>query len=364
MTRTHVRLEQLNLNLMLALHWLLAEQSVTLAARRVGVTQSAMSRSLGQLRVLLADQLFVPVGRRLEPTRRAMTLRRPLADAMDTLRNILRDDAPFDPTRLDGILRMAATEHAMGAVVQRFIGALRRAAPHLVVHIEPASADVFSLLSAGRLDLVVVPKVGPTPKGLYGQELRKEHFVTVLRRGNPAAHERLTLPRFCALEHVVVAPVGGDRPGVVTQALVQRGLERSVAVRVPYFASAIDIVSTSDMALTLPASLAPRRLAIRRPPLPLPGFVLEAVLPQRLRDSELHRWVVQMLHAATGSHYPGPRLAERAVGGGPAPTRPASMTAPTRTGAESGRREARTRHGTDGPSRPPGPRSSPRRPLR
>jgi hypothetical protein len=71
MMQTHVSLEQLNLNLMLALHWLLVEQSVTRAARRMGVTQSAMSRSLGQLRVLLGDQLFVTVGRRLEPTRRA-----------------------------------------------------------------------------------------------------------------------------------------------------------------------------------------------------------------------------------------------------------------------------------------------------
>jgi DNA-binding transcriptional LysR family regulator len=301
MMQTHVSLEQLNLNLMLALHWLLVEQSVTRAARRMGVTQSAMSRSLGQLRVLLGDQLFVTVGRRLEPTRRAMALQKPLADAMDALRNILREDAPFDPTRLDGVLRMAATEHAMGAVVQRIVSTLRRAAPHLAVHIEPADENVFSLLSAGRLDLLVAPKVGPTPKGLVSEHLWEEHFVTVLRHGNPAAHERLTLRRFCALDHVVVAPVGGDRPGVVSQALVQRGLERRVAVRVPYFASAIDIVSKTDMALTLPASLAPRRFAIRRPPLALPGFVLEAVLPQRLRDSELHLWVVRLLHEATGS---------------------------------------------------------------
>jgi DNA-binding transcriptional LysR family regulator len=304
MISTHASLEQLNLNLMLALHWLLVEQSVTRAARRMGVTQSAMSRSLGQLRVLFKDQLFVPVGRRLEPTRRATTLRRPLADAMDTLRNIIGEDAPFDPTRLDGVLRMAATEHAMGALVQRAVGALRRAAPRLTVHIEPADEDVFSLLSAGRLDLLVAPKVGPTPTGLFSEHLREEQFVTVLRRGNPAAQQRLTLRRFCALEHVVVAPVGGDRQGVVSQALAQRGLERRVAVRVPYFASAIDIVSKTDMALTLPASVAPPRLAIRRPPLALPGFVLEAVLPQRLRDSELHLWVVRLLHQATGRESP------------------------------------------------------------
>lgn len=301
MTQTHTNLEQLNLNLMLALHWLLVEQSVTRAARRMSVTQPAMSRSLGQLRALLGDPLFVAVGRRLEPTRRATALQRPLADAMDALRNLIREDAPFDPARLDGVLRMAATEHAMGAMGQRVVGALRRAAPHLAVHIEPADEDVFSLLSAGRLDLLIVPKVGPTSKGLFSEQLREEQFVTVLRRGNPAARQRLTLRRFCALDHVVVAPVGGDRPGVVSQALVQRGLERRVAVRVPYFASAIDIVSRTDMALTLPASLAPRHLAIRRPPLALPGFVLEAVLPQRLRDSELHLWVVRLLHEATSA---------------------------------------------------------------
>jgi hypothetical protein len=78
-------------------------------------------------------------------------------------------------------------------------------------------------------------------------------------------------------------------------------LVRSAAIVRAYFASAIDIVSTSDLALTLPASMAPRRLAIRRPPLALPGFVLEAVLPQRLRDSELHRWVVQLLHEASAA---------------------------------------------------------------
>ena len=60
-------------------------------------------------------------------------------------------------------------------------------------------------------------------------------------------------------------------------------------------------MSKTDMALTLPASLAPRRLAIRRPPLTLPKFVLEAVLPQRFRDSELHLWVVRLLHEAAGS---------------------------------------------------------------
>ena len=304
MISRNLSLEQLNLNLMLALHWLLVEQSVTRAARRMGVTQSAMSRSLRQLRELLGDQLFDVVGRRLEPTDRAASLRDPLAGVIDTLRKILRDDAPFDPTSAAGPLRLAATEHAMSAVLQRFLRLLRHAAPQLGVHIEPANRDSYSQLVAGRIDILVGPKASATPDGLSTARLLEERFVTVLRRGNPAAQRRLTLSRFCALDHVVVAPVGGDRPGVVNLALVHRGLERRVVARVPYFSSAIEMVSRSDLALTLPASLAPKRLAIRKPPLQLPGFVLEAVLPRRLRDSELHRWLLRLLREAAGADDP------------------------------------------------------------
>src|SRR3954470_867318 len=91
------RLEQMNLNLMLALHWLLVEQSVTRAARRIGVSQSAMSRSLAQLRFFFADPLLVSVGSRLEPTPRAEALREQIGGAMDLLRGALSASAPFDP---------------------------------------------------------------------------------------------------------------------------------------------------------------------------------------------------------------------------------------------------------------------------
>ena len=291
MIAAHPTLEQMNLNLLLALHWLLVERSVTRAALRMSVSQSAMSRSLAQLRLFFADPLLVSVGRRLEPTPRAVGLREQIGGAVDLLRGVLRASAPFDPARVDGVLRVAATEHAMSAVVAPVLAAVRREAPGLDVSIEPAGADVFQLLAAGRVDVLFAPKVGPTPKRLTADTLLHERFVTVLRRGNPAAKRRLTLARFCALEHVVVAPLGGERESLVSRALVQRGLQRRVALRVPYFSSALEIVSESDLALTLPASLAPHGLAIRRTPLDIPSFVLEAVWPDRVHASEQFRWL-------------------------------------------------------------------------
>ncbi|HEY6725274.1 MAG TPA: LysR family transcriptional regulator [Polyangiaceae bacterium] len=304
---SELRLEQMNLNLLLALHWLLVERSVTRAAVRLGVTQSAMSRSLAQLREWFDDPLLVPAGRKLLLTTRATGLREPLTTSLDGLRGLLRPPQAFDPTTATGTVRMAATEHALGAVVHEFVGRLMRRAPLLEVQIEPAGRDVFLQLAAGRLDLLVVPKVGRLPEELRTAELLHERFHSIVRKDHPVAQRKLTLRRFCALQHVVVYPLGGDADSLVSRILTQRGLERSVAVRVPYFESALKIVAETDYITTIPAAFgnptpgagSRRRPALVRlePPLAIPGFVLQAVWHRRHDDDPLQRWLRDQLES-------------------------------------------------------------------
>ncbi len=304
---SELRLEQMNLNLLLALHWLLVERSVTRAAVRLGVTQSAMSRSLGQLRAWFDDPLLVPASRKMLLTARATGLREPLTASLDGLRGLLRPPQTFDPATATGTVRLAATEHALAAIVHEFVGRLTRRAPLLDVQIEPAGRDVFSQLAAGRLDLLVVPKVGRLPEDLRAADLLHERFRSIVRRDHPLAQRGLTLRRFCALEHVVVYPLGGDADSLVSRVLTQRGLERSVAVRVPYFESALRIVAETDYIATIPAAFgneaAGSRAGSRRrpalvwlePPVPIPGFVLQAVWHRRHDDDPLQRWLRELL---------------------------------------------------------------------
>lgn len=299
----------MNLNLLLALHWLLVERSVTRAAVRLGVTQSAMSRSLGQLREWFDDPLLVPADRKMLLTARAAGLREPLTASLDGLRGLLRPPQPFDPATATGTVRMAATEHALGAVVNAFVGRVMRRAPLLDVQIEPAGRDVFSQLAAGRLDLLVVPKVGRLPEELRTADLLRERFLSVVRQEHPIAQRQLTLRRFCALQHVVVYPLGGDAESLVSRVLTQRGLERRVAVRVPYFESALRIVAETDYIATIPAALANapvcsgkgsrRRAALvcLKPPVPIPGFVLQAVWHRRHDDDPLQHWLRDVLES-------------------------------------------------------------------
>jgi DNA-binding transcriptional LysR family regulator len=305
--RAEPRLEQMNLNLLLALHWLLVEQSVTRAAIRLGVTQSAMSRSLGQLRDWFNDPLLVPASRKMLLTARAAGLREPLTASLDGLRGLLRPPQAFDPATATGTVRMAATEHALGAVVHELVGRLMRRAPLLEVKIEPAGRDAFSQLAAGRLELLVVPKVGRLPEGLRAANLLHERFRSIVRQDHPVAQQKLTLQRFCALQHVVVYPLGGDADSLVSRVLSQRGLERQVAVRVPYFESAVRIVGQTDYIATIPAALVnstacsrtgsrrPRGLVCLEPPAAIPGFVLQAVWHRRHDDDPLQRWLRDQL---------------------------------------------------------------------
>jgi DNA-binding transcriptional LysR family regulator len=306
---SELRLEQMNLNLLLALHWLLVERSVTRAAVRLGVTQSAMSRSLGQLREWFDDPLLVPADRKMLLTARAAGLREPLTASLDGLRGLLRPPQAFDPATAAGTVRMAATEHALGAVVHEFVGRLMRRAPMLDVQIEPAGRDVFSQLAAGRLELLVVPKVGRLPEELRAAHLLHERFRCIVRKDHPVAQRKLTLRRFCALQHVVVYPLGGDAESLVSRVLTQRGLERPVAVRVPYFASAVRIVAETDCIATIPAAFGnptacsgtgtrrQRALVCLEPPVAIPGFVLQAVWHRRHDDDPLQRWLRELLQS-------------------------------------------------------------------
>ncbi|MBV1862213.1 MAG: LysR family transcriptional regulator, partial [Nannocystaceae bacterium] len=94
--------------------------------------------------------------------------------------------------------------------------------------------------------------------------------------------------------HVLVCPVGGDAQGVVDRALHRLGRERRVALRVPFFASALRIVAATDLITTVPASVvdtSDRRFHVSPPPLEVPGFLLEAVWHERVDDDPRHLWL-------------------------------------------------------------------------
>lgn len=295
-------LRQLDLNLLKALDALLDERNVTRAAARLGVTQPAMSAMLGRLRDTFGDPLFARTGRGVVPTARALELATPLKHLLVSAAALLQP-AVFEPATATTRITMAATDYALRAVAVPFITALKRHGPHIRVALVPIDERLLQgQLERGEVDIALVTPEGLSPD-LHARHLFDEHYVCVLRAGHPAigSKRRLSLKRFCELDHALVSYSGGSFRGVTDEALDRAGLSREVTLSIKSFIVVPDILRATDMVAVLPSRLvgAGDGLVVCPPPLEIPGFSKMAVWHERTHHDPAQRWLRNLLAEST-----------------------------------------------------------------
>jgi len=300
-----------DLNLLTALDALLAEGSVAGAARRLGLSASAMSRALVRLRAATGDRLLVRAGRGLAPTPRAMELRDRVREAAEEALALLRPAvAGLDVSGLERSFTICANDGFVEAFGARLIAAVMDAAPSLRLRFAPKPDKDVRPLREGLVDLDV-GVLGETGPELRVQALFRDRFVGAAREGRPLlAAQEITPERYAACGHVV-ASCRGDANGPVDQALAALGLRRVIVAIVPGFSAALAIACASDLvALVTASSLDAARarrpeavgLGVRAFPLPVrtaPITVSQMWRP-RVDADPAHRWLRALLQAVCG----------------------------------------------------------------
>jgi DNA-binding transcriptional LysR family regulator len=294
-----VHAEAFDLNLLLAFDALWTERHVTRAARRVGLTQSAMSHALRRLRLQLEDPLFLSTPNGLKPTARAQTLAPSWSQALALVRHTLAAPQPFSPAALRRTFTIATTDYTNLVVLPRLMQRLAATAPQVQVIVNHLSDSSERALVAGEIDLVITGLAEPSHEALRGETLFADGFVSLVRAKHPAARQRLTLKRYLELQHVLISPLGGGE-GMVDSALQRLGHTRHIALRVPHFLAAPLVVAATDHVVTLPERLAravakQHRLAIVRPPVSVPMFNNSQFWHARSDDDVAHRWLRQQV---------------------------------------------------------------------
>jgi DNA-binding transcriptional LysR family regulator len=297
MRQTHVR--KVDLGLLTTLQALVEERSITRAAERMYLSQPAMSRAFDRLQELFNDELLVRTSKGYEPTLRALHLYAEIERLLPSLEGLLRGD-DFDPATATDTFRIAATDYATSVVFPGFMARLTKQAPHVALEIFPFTDTVFRRLETNALDLALW--VNAAPNELRSQVLFHDTFMCLVRIGHPIGKDRLTLERYLSYPHASVTLAEG-RQGIIDDILDEKGLQRRVQLKIPYFASAAWTIEHSDMVLTVPRRLAKRLAKIARirsvePPIELAEFRYIQVWHPRMDSDPAHLWLRRMFAEA------------------------------------------------------------------
>ncbi|WP_170937252.1 MULTISPECIES: LysR family transcriptional regulator [Rhodomicrobium] len=317
----------IDLRLLPTLEVLLEERSVTRAAARLGVTQSAVSHALRELRATTGDALLVRSGRAMVPTPFALGILPPLQRGLQELRRAFVAEESFDPARSRRPLSLALPGAWLYTVLPGLIARLREQAPAMRLDVRTLSPDVVDELANGRLDLVLAPAELEAPLNLGRDMMRKlvasETYACVFRSAHPALEHDFGLPRYLDCTHVVIE-LAGRRSERIDDVLKGMGGVRTVGLTVPNYLAAAYAAAGSDLVSTMPRSLADwaaPRLGIELRPAPVKLPHSESCLwwHPSFQTDPAHSWWRQFVITAfagqhkSGSHAPSPKWAKSAT---------------------------------------------------
>jgi len=289
-----MNIRTVNLNHLVTFDALMAERNVTRAANRVGVTQSAVSNALRQLRVMFDDPLFVRRANGIEPTARALALAEPVGRGLAAFESAL-SPAKFEPKHSTRSFVVAASDYVEIVLLPALLRRLAKDAPGIRLEMVPWGLhEVPAALARGEVDLMV-GYYGRVPPGHRQELVFDEEFLCIARRNHPTLGKRPTLAAWLSTPHVVVSQKPGSISGV-DRALAARGLRRTVGVRVSHFSVVPQVVASTNFTAALsrriaePASRA-LRLSTFAPPIPLATGRIGQVWHDRLDADAGHGWL-------------------------------------------------------------------------
>lgn len=312
-------LRTFDLNLLKVFDEVMAERSLTKAARHLSLTQPAVSNALRRLREALGDELLVRKGRGLEPTARGLELWPGVREALGGLQAVLAPSI-FDPSTADNAFVLAMADATAAELMPGLVAVMGEEAPGVSLRIVPLTTrDPRKLLDEGQADLAIGhfpaaladlsarAQVGESVAFLHHRLFQGE-YVCVMRQGHPYATGPLTLNRYCSARHMLVS-FSGRAFGFVDEALALVGRKRRVVLTVNQFFTAGKVVANSDLLTVLPRHFInvtgfADQLIQRELPFEVPVVHVDALWHQHQDNSSAHAWLRSKVQALADKAFP------------------------------------------------------------
>ncbi|MCC2520615.1 LysR family transcriptional regulator [Vibrio coralliilyticus] len=293
-----------NYKLLRPLLVLLQTRSLTEAALQLNVTQSAMSRTLSQIRTAFDDPILIREGKQFVVSARGQQLLAQLPELIGSLDELYAVEA-FLPHACQREFRLAYTAFLSESSVPLVSSELLRLAPNAGVNGELWQDQHVSVLGDSPID-VLATTLDYFPENIYGKKLLEDEYVVLMSGNHSLADASLEMDDYFSASHVMVHGMREMRQYVGEQ-FEQRKVHRKVIARVPSFTAAMELVCQSDALVTAPLHLAgyfSNRFDYVVKPLPfdLPKHSYYLLWHSRHQKDPAHRWFREQSFAALQQH--------------------------------------------------------------
>jgi DNA-binding transcriptional LysR family regulator len=246
-----------DLNLLIVFEAIYHHRSLTRAGLRLGLSQPAVSAALARLRDLFADPLFVRTSHGVVPTRRAEEIAIPLEPLLDSLRQMMRQEVHFDPSKSTRSFRLLMPDAGELHILPQLVKHLRRVAPNTsIVSEQIMGVEQFRLLEEGKMDAAIGhwPDL-PSERNFLKKCLFVDSFSCLVRRGNKLLSTRASRDDLARASHVVVSR-SETSPSPTDMLLRSLGSKCRVAARVPHYMAVPRLLEGADLVSVMPTRLA------------------------------------------------------------------------------------------------------------
>jgi DNA-binding transcriptional LysR family regulator len=291
-------LRRVDLNLLVAFDALMDERSVTRAATRLYVGQSAMSATLARIRELFDDPVLIRQGRQLVPTPVAEALAGPVKDILDRTGAMLGARGSFDPASDKRSFNIIASDYLTYVFLRPLLEPLAREAPGVKLFIRPINDTSVEEFRHNKVDLLITAREAFAEHAEFPHEvLFSDRFVCAVCAGHPEVGEAISLEQFQSLPYLATS--AGKLPGIAEMELDRLGIARNTEITTGFTLGFLLLPGTRLVCMVLEryAQEFREKLGIRtlEPPVDVGGVTEVLVWTQRNSDDPGHRWLRERL---------------------------------------------------------------------
>jgi len=293
-------MKKIDFNLLAIFDAVMMEESIVGAAKRLSMTQPAVSNAVMRMRHAYDNPLFIKHGRGIKPTAFALNLWEKVHLPLNEIQSAIHTER-LSPKLIKRRFRIALPDILVDLVWLPLRKIIEQQAPNVDLLAVPLRFKGRErILLDGKADLVI-----SLARYLHRADrktfINKPTFVCAMRNGHPLAKKRLDLKRFVAAEHLLVTSEGDDS-SYIDELLNNKGLSRRVSLTVNHYAVVPNLIKNTDLItvidkLAIASAVTAGQIITKVPPLDFEELPLCIAWHARHDNDKMLHWLKDQLVA-------------------------------------------------------------------